>query len=278
MSLLAHRSSRHAGRRSRLLATGTLLLLPFLLQGCASDDDTQTFAPLTYTYLSQIHLNVGRLNIVDNMPPGTTPGDISAKAPVTPQQALEEMARDRLIASGADGSATFTITRASILHEPGGTLQGDLDVRLDMLTPTGDRAGFTTAHVSRTLNPGDKDPESRSVLYDLVSQMMQDMNVELEFQIKKTLRDWLVTAAGQPLDNTIQARSLDTDPSASEGDMPTGTVTPAKAAASSAPDAIFPTGMGDDETPAAPTVHSPQPGVLTLPTTTGSTTSHTNGY
>ncbi|MBU2653946.1 hypothetical protein [Acidomonas methanolica] len=276
-------------RRCRFLVACCALLLPLGLASCADDEAEQNFPPLTYTYLSQLHLNVGRIGIVDQSPPGTVPGDISAKSPVPPQQALEEMARDRLIASGVEGSATFTITRASILHEPGGTLQGDLNVQVSILTPTGAPAGYAEAHVSRTMNPGDRDPESRAVLYDFTSQMMQDMNVELEYQIKKTLHDWLVDATGAPLDQTIQQQSLTSSTRDAAGASPAGeTAAPvpampeatpaetARPAASALPDAVFPTGAPEaapspsdqsaTQDAASQTVaHSPKPGTLALP-------------
>lgn len=286
-------------RRCRLLVACCALLLPLGLASCADDEAEQNFPPLTYTYLSQLHLNVGRIGIVDQSPPGSVPGDISAKSPVPPQQALEEMARDRLIASGVEGSAAFTITRASILHEPGGTLQGDLSVQVSILTATGAPAGYAEAHVSRTMNPGDRDPESRAVLYDFTSQMMQDMNVELEYQIKKTLHDWLVDATGAPLDQTIQQQSLTSSTEDTTGSSPTGTSSTgetaapvpampeaapaktAKPAASALPDAVFPTGAPEaapsqaapspsdqpaTQDAASQTVdHSPKPGTLALP-------------
>lgn len=268
-----------------------------LLSACGDDSSPQSFAPLNYSYLGQLHLNVAHIDILDQAPPGSTPGDISGKAPTPPDQALQQLTRDRLGASGGSGNAVFTITHASILHEPGGTLQGDLEAHIDILTATGEHAGYAQAHVSRTLNPGGEDAESRKVLYDLTSQMMQDMNVELEYQIKKSLRDWLVDAGGAPLAGAIQQQNLSTSGSAVDtgsanapgASVPAANATPVEpptAAASPAatteaapasapsapqtPDAIFPTG-GDDaagaanSAPAVPKVHSPQPGVLSIP-------------
>lgn len=271
-------------RRSiRTMILGSVFTLPLMLAGCADDDTTQNFPPLTYTYLSQLHLNVSRIDIVDHAPPGSEAGDISAKAPTTPDQALQEMARDRLIASGSDGTATFTITHASILHEPGGTLKGDMSVHVEVQSPIGAKAGYAEAHVSRSMSPGDQDPESRPVLYALTSQLMQDMNVELEFQVKKSLKDWLVDAGGAPLEGAIQQQNLTGDtpaetppatsdtapdaPSAQSSAIPASTATAKKTPA--APDAVFPTGDDDSDTPAtdSPEVkaRSPQPGVLKLP-------------
>ncbi|GBR06213.1 hypothetical protein [Asaia siamensis] len=282
--------SQSPSRVKNFLRFGSLFLalgsISPLLTACG-DSEPQSFAPLDYNYLSKMHLNVAHIEIVDTAPPGSTPGDISGKAPTTPQQALEQMARDRLIASGTEGSGTFTITKASILHAPGGTLLGELEAHVDLSAPSGGRAGYALAHITRSLNPGDKNPESPAVLYDLTSQMMQDMNVELEFQIKKSLHDWLVDASGAPLQGAIQQQDIGPGaplaaPSISTANAPAATAqsAPAPAANSSTalsaapaasapaaklqgPDAIFP--LGDDDAPAAPAVKSPKPGVLSLP-------------
>ncbi|WP_240386616.1 hypothetical protein [Asaia bogorensis] len=282
--------SRRQSRIQSFLRFGSVCLLLSsvspLLTACG-DSEPQSFAPLDYSYLSKMHLNVAHIEVVDSAPPGSTPGDISAKAPTPPQQALEQMARDRLIASGSEGTGTFTITKASILHAPGGTLLGELEAHVDLSAPSGGRAGYALAHITRSLNPGDKDPESRAVLYDLTTQMMQDMNVELEFQIKKSLHDWLVDASGAPLPGAITQQDIGPGtalpaPAASSSvtsanapvAAPAAAVTsatpaaPIKSAAPQEPDAIFP--LGDDASAASapavtPTVKSPKPGTLSLP-------------
>lgn len=250
-----------------------------LLTACG-DSEPQSFAPLDYSYLSKMHLNVAHLEVIDTAPPGSTPGDISGKAPTSPQQALEQMARNRLVASGSEGNGMFTITKASILHAPGGTLLGELEAHVDLSAPSGGRAGYALAHITRSLNPGNKDPESPAVLYDLTSQMMQDMNVELEFQIKKSLHDWLVDASGAPLQGAVQQQDIgpnaplaapsvtaENAPVAPAATSPSLPSTPVAAAATETkpqePDAIFP--LGDGTGSATPKVKSPKAGVLTLP-------------
>ncbi|WP_025885236.1 hypothetical protein [Asaia prunellae] len=277
--------SQHLSRVKSFLPLSSLCLalggISPLLTACGGNEP-QSFAPLDYSYLSKMHLNVAHIEVVDTAPPGSVPGDISGKAPTPPQQALEQMARDRLIASGTEGSGTFTITKASILHAPGGMLMGELEAHVDLSAPSGGRAGYALAHITRNLNPGSKDPESRAVLYDLTSQMMQDMNVELEFQIKKSLHDWMVDASGAPLPGAIQKQDIGPGstvvtpanaPLASSSSVGSISATPASLPAAKAspatpqePDAVFP--LGDDagtERPSAPPVKSPQPGVLALP-------------
>jgi len=261
-------------RKTRLLL-GLCATLPLLatLPGCGGDDATpKTFPALNYTYLGQLHLNVARIDQVDLAPAGSTPGDLSAQAPTPPDQALSRMAQQRLVASGGSGSATFTITSANITRGQDGALHGVMAVHIDILTPDGQHAGYAQAQVSRTMNTGTPgDDVSQQTLYDLTSQMMQDMNVELEFQVRRSLKDWLVDAGGAPIEGAIQQQSLDTPGAqttppapATPPAQPAPAAPPAQptpAAAPQIPDAIFPTG-GD--TP-APQQKSPQPGTLHLP-------------
>ncbi|MFT8421000.1 MAG: hypothetical protein ABF665_05725 [Gluconacetobacter sp.] len=292
------RPSRRAARLPMLL----LLACPLLPLAACSDGPPPNFAPLRYDYLPVLRLNVATINIVDNGQPGTVPGDISGRAPTPPDQALRQMATDRLMAAGTTGAAVFTIDRASILHQPGGTLEGQMDVHLDVSSPNGQHAGYAEAHVRRTFgstaSDSDGNADSPANLYAITSQMMKDMNVELEFQIRHHLTDWLVDTAGTS-PSAIQQQQLGAPGSpdavatgavaaapaaAAAAAAPAAPVAPASAAVPSEPNAIFPTGgPAPDAAAPAPRVQSPQPGYLTLPpgTPTGTATGTagtSNGY
>ncbi|CAP55403.1 conserved hypothetical protein [Gluconacetobacter diazotrophicus PA1 5] len=258
-----------------------LLLLACPLLPLAACDDTppQTaFAPMHYDYLPVLHLNVGTITTVDNGQPGSVPGDISGRAPTPPDQALLRMAADRLMAAGSAGSAVFTIDRASILHMPGGTLEGQMDVHLDVTAANGQRSAYAEAHVHRSFSPGasddDGNADSPAHLYTLTSQMMKDMNIELEFQIRHHLADWLVDTAGTSAAGAIQQQTLGLP-----GTTPDMTATPAAATvpAGPAPDSTAPAvapapapapaaapAASPDATPAAP---APAPAVSAPPAT-----------
>ncbi|MBS4076432.1 hypothetical protein KGY14_14675 [Ameyamaea chiangmaiensis] len=180
------------------------------LSACGGDDAPTQFAPLHYDYLSRFQLNVGAVQVVDNAPPGTTPGDVSGRAPTPPDQALQQMAHDRLAAAGTAGTAIFSIDQASILHQPGGMLNGAMDVHLDIVRPDGQHAGFAEAKVTRDYKPDSSggDTDSKAALYTLTQQMMNDMNVELELQIRRSLSGWLVDAGGTPVGGAIQQQTL----------------------------------------------------------------------
>ncbi|WP_215746272.1 hypothetical protein [Gluconobacter sp. P1C6_b] len=255
------------------------LVLSLGVAACSDGDADQTFPPLDYSYLSQIHLNVASIDVQDEAP--AAPGSLSAKAPVAPDQALKAMANQRLVASGTSGKADFIIKQAYLNRAGDNAVTGAMDVQLNVADAGNQHTGFVHARITHKLDAGDRDPTSRKELYTLTSQMMQDMNVELEFQIRKKLLSWMTDAAGTPLVNGgIQQQTLGapgtepvaapTTPALSTETTP-GSATSEKAAAPavapSAPDAIFPTGSDTETAPAPATQHSPQPGILKLPST-----------
>ena len=178
--------------------TGLLLLLT--LAGCADDTPPptpQAFAPLHYEYLPKLRLNVGSVAVTDHSLP-VSPQDVASSSPAVPAQALQQMARDRLFAVGNSGTANFTIDQASIVREPSGALDGQLAVHLDLAAQGGSRTGFAEARVARQHVPGTEPEDGSANLYALTRQMMDAMNVELEYQVRQSLKPFVVDGAGAP--------------------------------------------------------------------------------
>ncbi len=183
-------------RLSRRMA----LLLP--LAACGVDEPPRAMPPLRYDYLKPLPLNVAVVD-VSNAPP---PSPIEAQSPEPAGMALRQMALDRLIAGGTLGRAVFVIDEAWINRVPGG-LQGMLAAHLDVVTTEGVRAGFAEARVARSATaPGDL----RGALYDLTRQMLDDMNVEFEFQVRRSLREWLQDTATAPPPAPVEQQELPT--------------------------------------------------------------------
>ena len=191
----------------RRAACCLVLLAPLLAAGCGAGPDTlaerQGFPPLRYDYLRPLHLNVAAIEIEDRYVPA--PGGPAALSPVPPVQALEQMARDRLRADGSSGRAVFVVDDASIVLVPGG-LSGTMAVHLDVLTGDGRRAGYAEARVSQVYTGPTSD--IRAVTYDLIKNMMDRMNVELEFQVRRTLGDWLQDTGAAPPSAAVQQQDL----------------------------------------------------------------------
>jgi hypothetical protein len=186
-------------RRGPALVKSLALLCVLALAGCGGDEPppSETYAPLHYEYLKQLRLNVGAVD-VDDRSTQLGPTDITSQDPVAPGQVLAQMARDRLFAAGTAGRAVFTIDSATITQAENGTLDGVLAAHLEVLTDGGTRAAYAEARVSRQHVPGSAPENLRNNLYDMTRQMMDDMNVELEFQVRRSLRDWLVTNTAVP--------------------------------------------------------------------------------
>jgi hypothetical protein len=235
------------------------LWLALALAGCGGDEPPvpQVFAPLHYDYLPKIRLNVASIDVQDHAPPAQPP-DLAATSPVPPTQALEQMAHDRLFADGVSGSASFVIDQASILQEPNGTLDGRLAVHLEIKSGTGASAGYAEAEVSRQHIPGSDPEDLRSELYTITRRMMDDMNVEFEFQVRRTLGRWLVSTTAVPA--PVVAQPL---PAPGPSPAPLPAATPPV----SPPDAPAPNGYQDPLAPPPPPQMSPPPSFLHLPGT-----------
>jgi len=179
-----------------------VLLFPLWLGACSGEPPRrQDFPALRYDYLTKLGLNVASIEIS----PPPPPGPLDALDPAPPAQALVQMAQDRLAAGGSLGRAVFVVDQATIVRIPDG-LEGTLAVHLDVLTSEGTRAGFAEARVSRrAVGIG---ADLRGALYDITRQMMDDMNVEFEFQVRRSLRDWLQQATTAPPPPPVQQQDL----------------------------------------------------------------------
>jgi hypothetical protein len=184
--------------RSLLLIAA--LALPLTLAACGDDESVapapETWAPLHYEYLNKLRLNVGTIEVQDHSAPQGD-NDVSAQSPVPPAQATAQLARDRLFAAGLTGTAVFVIDQANIMRNSDGVLTGSVAVHIDVTGPNGATAR-AEMHVGRQHIPG-SDPENlRNVLYDMTRKMMDDLNVELEYQVRRTMSAYLVANDAVP--------------------------------------------------------------------------------
>ena len=196
-------------RMTRRAALSLPLGLPFALASCGGDESPSprrgNFPPLRYGYLPPINLNVQRVEMAEDFVPSSGNGEIANTSPVNPAETLFAMARDRLRPVAPGGTATFRIITASIIRR-GNTLDGVLTVRLDVRNAEGDNSGFAEARVTAAKTGAITDQQAAA--YDMLKSMMDDMNVELEFQLRNKLRAWLVEpptdAPSQPVDPPVR--------------------------------------------------------------------------
>jgi hypothetical protein len=174
----------------RTLTRRLALLVPFALLGCAEREEA--FAPLRYDYLPPIQLNVANIQIEQRFVPSGVAPDVTADDPAPPAEALRAMASGRLQAFGVSGKAVFAIVNASLTRQ-GNAIDGVMAVSLTIYGADGAQAGFAEAHVEH--NQTGEIEDLRKVLYDTTKTMMDNMNVEFEYQVRHNLRTWLTTPA-----------------------------------------------------------------------------------
>jgi hypothetical protein len=174
--------------------------MPLALAACGSEPEP-VYTPLRYDYLPPIPLNVATIEVHQQFVPSGARPDVTAQDPVPPITALKAMAQDRLKAFGTTGRAVFVIEDAS-LTQRGDNIDAVLRVALIIYGPDDQRAGFAEARVDRHRS-GDIG-NLHKVLYDVTKAVMDDMNVEFEFQIRHNLKDWIIApeAPEAPVEQT----------------------------------------------------------------------------
>lgn len=185
---------------STSLPRRTALLLPWVVAACGGDAPARAMPPLRYDYLPPLRLNVATVD-VGNAPP---PSPVEAQSPAPLGATLRQMALNRLAAGGISGRAVFTIDAAGV-DRSSDHLDASMAARLEIFTDDGARAGFAEARVTRSSITGGN---LREALYDLTRLMMDDMNVELEFQIRRSLRNWLQDPTAAPPPAPVEQQEL----------------------------------------------------------------------
>jgi hypothetical protein len=164
------------------------LLLPWLVAACGGGEE-RDFPPLHYNYLTPLRLNVAAIQIEQRFVPSGAPPDVSQLDPMPPVQALRNMATDRLQALGPTGQAVFVILQALLIRK-NDTITGNFAVELNIYTAPSVRTGYANAGVTGSYT-GDVD-DLPGKLYDMTKSLMDRMNVEFEYQVRRSLGGWLL--------------------------------------------------------------------------------------
>ncbi|MCC7428728.1 MAG: hypothetical protein IT557_17685 [Alphaproteobacteria bacterium] len=198
-----------------MLPRRSLLGLALLAAGaglgaCSRGEPVQTsFQRLGFSALAPIRLNVGAVEIVDAYTPPRRAPHVDHLAPNPPYETARAMAEDRLRAAGSGGKARFIVQDARIvevkLQPPGGIrgmfardpserYEARIAVRMEVFDAENAPLGHVEAETRRThtVNEGTSQAERNAVWNDMVSRMMEELNVEFEFQIRRHLNHVLV--------------------------------------------------------------------------------------
>ena len=186
------------------IARATTLIVSLFMLGALAACETaapKTPAPqLSYTDLPSIRLDVTKIEIVDEYLPPLKAPNVEHEFPISPSEAVERWARDRLVAGGRDRVARFIIryaavTEAALKKKTGLTgllttdqserYDGRVAVTLEIRSDRGFREAFAdaTSEHSRTV-PGDASVNQREkIFFEITERLVRELNAEIERQI-----------------------------------------------------------------------------------------------
>jgi hypothetical protein len=182
------------------------LLVVGLLSACAGDYETFEPPPLDYSDRQPIELAVERVAVDSVYRPAAAPPYVDHLMRVTPEAATRALLTERLQAVGGADRMQAIILDASVEEEtlepttglrgylttePAARLTGRIKVRLDRLNP----AGTVTTSVStavertRTIPEGAGYAERERIGYELVLDLVDDLDAGLGANIRETFED-----------------------------------------------------------------------------------------
>ncbi|SDF24762.1 MULTISPECIES: hypothetical protein [Thalassobaculum] len=174
------------------------------LPACTTPNPTPVYPDLTFVNRQPIRLNVGTLQIVDEVVPPMTAPNVEHLAPVAPAAAMERWARDVLQAGGSSGRAVMAIRQGSIVEERLKTTTGlkgafttdqserytvAMAGKLDLFDGAGIRLGQALAEAerSKTIAENASLNDRERLWYDLVEATARDFATAMERAIKREL-------------------------------------------------------------------------------------------
>jgi hypothetical protein len=182
-----------------ILPRRAALLLALLAASCATESEApsgpSSYPPLDFSYLLPLRLNVASVEVVQRFVPSGQLPDVSALDPIQPVAALRLMAEQRLKADGTSGRAVFVINDASMLRL-GDLLTSTMAVEVDIIAPDNTRAGYAQATVVRQMTGSTGG--LRAALYRFTREMLDQMNIEFEYQVRRSLANWLLPSGAVP--------------------------------------------------------------------------------
>ena len=202
------RQANHLLRSLTLLVLAPSLFAGMLLTGCAVKTTSAPEVSLTFMNRPAIHLNVGKIQVVNRYQMPLKPPLVEHLMPVAPGAGVERWAMDILRAGGSGNTAVLTIhdasvTEISLEQKPGLKALLTLDqaqrydarlrATLEIRDVNGQQRGQVEVEVTRsqtvpeniTLN------QRTAVWFQMVEGLLADFAAQMELQVRKDLGTFL---------------------------------------------------------------------------------------
>jgi hypothetical protein len=149
-------------------------------------------------------LAVGSIEIVDQDPPNYDPPRVDHLFPVPPGHAVENWARERLIAAGGPNRLRFTIEEARVNEvqlapNPAYTdpqtqrYDGEVAARIDIVSPNGTTLATVSARTTRSQGvlASTLPAQREQIWYEMTVRMMASLDRELGQRIQTDFASYL---------------------------------------------------------------------------------------
>lgn len=194
----------------KVVRTGMMIAaLGLTLVACEATVPVRSFPELTFQHLGKIELNVASIDIVQAYKPPMKAPNVEHRFPTSPMTALSRWGHDRLMASGAQGYARFSILDAAVSEtalvmkdgikgaftkDQSERYDAALEARLEIFNAAGTSLGFTDAKASRSLTVREDATvnDREKAWFNLTEALMKDINAELEKNISQYLGGYLM--------------------------------------------------------------------------------------
>ena len=197
-------------RRTGLVLAGTGLA-SLLLASCKSSVSRTVWPDITFAHVQPIPMNVYDVQVIEaaGQPAVQPPAhNIRSALPVSPVETMRRWADQRIAPMGGYGTALLTITESRFVEVPLDTktgvqgmfttdqserYEGLLAVRLEIVNDP-NASGFVEARASGTRTvPEDYSINQREqALYDMMADIVRNLDQRLDQQIRSDLARWVV--------------------------------------------------------------------------------------
>jgi hypothetical protein len=186
----------------------TIGLLVLGLAGCAEKYQTFQPPPLDFGDRPPLRFAVGAIDIQSAYQPKGAPPYVEHTFALTPEAAIRQLLEHRLQAVGGPGRLQAVILDASVTEqkletrtgiqgylttEPAARFEGRMKVRIDHLDDAGNVKGSisTTATRTRALPEDIGYAERQQIGYELVRDLINDLDAGLAANLRETFADLL---------------------------------------------------------------------------------------
>jgi hypothetical protein len=186
-----------------------LIITICMLTACQTTSGQQNFPIMTFKYLPAIKLMVSDIKLISNVKLSFDEPNVAYKLSVSPEKALIQWTKDRLVIGGDINTAKMIIIRADA-HEIKLKLDRNLtgmfknqqshrfeifiEARLEILDKNKVRQAFVTAKAQQSITVSEATSMSDrlTIWYNLVEKLMNEFNLIIQKNIEQKFQGYLL--------------------------------------------------------------------------------------